>query len=87
MDGGPWMAADYWRETRVSEIKRALRRKEVLALVGLSHTTIYNMERAGTFPRRFNLSPRCVAWDYQEVQQWLDARQRGESSTPAPQAA
>lgn len=71
----------------MSEIKRALRRSEVLAMVGLSHTTIYNMEKAGTFPRRFNLSPRCVAWDYQAVQQWLDARQRGESSAPASRAA
>ncbi|MDN5872001.1 MAG: AlpA family transcriptional regulator [Nitrococcus sp.] len=25
------------------------------------------MERRGEFPRRFNLTPRCVVWDLEEV--------------------
>ena len=32
------------------------------------------MEKRGDFPRRFNLTPRCVVWDLEEVETWLEAR-------------
>ena len=34
------------------------------------------MERRGEFPRRFNLTPRCVVWDLGEVDAWLAERKR-----------
>lgn len=44
-----------------------IRRRELRQIVPLAETTIYEMERRGEFPRRFNLTPRCVVWDLEEV--------------------
>lgn len=65
---------------------RTIRRPELRRIVPLSDTTIYEMEQRGEFPRRFYLTPRCVAWDLGEVQAWVEARKRGEGdlSTPSP---
>ncbi len=54
--------------------KRAIRRTELRQIVPLADTTIYEMEQRGEFPRRFYLTPRCVAWDLAEVEEWLEAR-------------
>ena len=48
--------------------QRTIRRPELHQLVPLADTTIYDMERRGEFPRRFNLTPRCVVWDLAEVE-------------------
>ncbi|SCC94977.1 Phage transcriptional regulator AlpA (fragment) [Thiomonas sp. X19] len=45
-------------------------------IIPLAETTIYEMERRGEFPRRFNLTPRCVVWDLDEVEAWIDARKQ-----------
>jgi prophage regulatory protein len=45
-------------------------------MVPLSGTTIYDMERRGEFPRRFNLTSRCVVWDLAEVEAWIEARRQ-----------
>lgn len=39
--------------------RRTIRRQELHQIVPLAETTIYDMERRGEFPRRFNLTPRC----------------------------
>ncbi len=57
-------------------LKRTIRRPELHAMVPLGDTTIYEMEQRGEFPRRFALSPRCVVWDLNEVEAWLEARRR-----------
>ncbi|GAC1322090.1 MAG: hypothetical protein NVS3B5_19550 [Sphingomicrobium sp.] len=56
--------------------RRTIRRPELHQLVPLADTTIYDMERRGEFPRRFNLTPRCVVWDLAEVEAWLAARRQ-----------
>lgn len=43
-------------------------------MVPLADTTIYEMERRGEFPKRFNLTARCVVWDLAEVEAWLAAQ-------------
>lgn len=38
-------------------------------------------------PRRFNLTPRCVVWDLEEVEVWIEARKKASRSGgigPAP---
>lgn len=65
------------------QIRRSIRRPEVLSKTGLSATTIYNMEKRGEFPRHFMLTPRCAAWDEAEVDAWLESR-RIEPARPAP---
>ncbi|MGQ2934815.1 MAG: helix-turn-helix transcriptional regulator [Sphingopyxis sp.] len=34
------------------------------------------MERRGEFPRRFNLTPRCVVWDLEEIEAWFADRRK-----------
>lgn len=54
--------------------KRLINRKELLKMVPLSDRTIYNLEQRGDFPRRIALTSRNVAWDLQEVEQWIEER-------------
>ncbi len=60
--------------------RRTIRRTELRQIVPLADTTIYDMERRGEFPRRFNLTARCVVWDLTEVEAWLDARRQASNS-------
>ena len=65
--------------------RRTIRRQELRQIVPLAETTIYDMERRGEFPRRFNLTPRCVVWDLAEVEAWVEERKqrpRGGISKP-----
>jgi prophage regulatory protein len=63
----------FWRLIVHSE-KRVLRRRAVLDKLGISNTHLFNLERAGDFPRHFMLSPRCAAWFESEVDEWLTSR-------------
>lgn len=56
--------------------RRTLRREQVLNKTGLSRTSQYNLEKAGDFPRHFMLTPRCAVWFEDEVDTWLEDRQR-----------
>jgi len=56
--------------------RRTIRRQELRQIVPLAETTIYEMERRGEFPRRFNLTPRCVVWDLAEVEAWIETRKQ-----------
>jgi len=60
----------------VLPFRRTIRRHELRQIVPLAETTIYEMERRGEFPRRFNLTPRCVVWDLAEVEAWIEARRQ-----------
>ena len=69
--------------------RRTIRRTELRRIVPLADTTIYELEQRGEFPRRFNLTARCVVWDLEEVQTWLDERRRASdaaqiSKAPSP---
>ena len=65
--------------------RRTIRRQELRQIVPLAETTIYEMERRGEFPRRFNLTARCVVWDLAEVEAWVEERKqapRGRTTRP-----
>ena len=57
-------------------LPRMIRRRELKLIVPLADSTIFEMERRGEFPRRFNLTPRCVVWDLEEVEAWLAERRQ-----------
>ncbi|CDX45644.1 Phage transcriptional regulator AlpA [Mesorhizobium plurifarium] len=61
-------------------VLRTIRRSQLRAIVPLSDTTIYEMEQRGEFPRRFNLTPRCVVWDLAEVEAWIEERRTASSA-------
>jgi prophage regulatory protein len=47
--------------------RRTIRRHELRQIVPLAETTIYEMERRGEFPRRFNLELRVVGFALREL--------------------
>jgi prophage regulatory protein len=63
-------------------MKRTIRRPELKLMVPLADSTIYGMEKAGTFPKRFPLTPRCVVWDYDEVCKWIEERKAANEASP-----
>lgn len=56
--------------------RRTIRRQELRQIVPLAETTIYEMEQRGEFPRRFRLTVRCVVWDLEEVEAWIEERKQ-----------
>jgi prophage regulatory protein len=60
--------------------RRTIRRTELRRIVPLADTTIYELEQRGEFPRRFNLTARCVVWDLEEVETWLEERRRASNA-------
>lgn len=62
-------------------LKRMIRRTELRRIVPLADTTIYELEQRGEFPRRFNLTARCVVWDLVEVEAWVEERRRASETT------
>ena len=61
-------------ETRDSVRTRMLRERQVKDMTGLSRVTRWRMERRGEFPKKVQLTPRCVGWPEAEVVEWLKAR-------------
>jgi prophage regulatory protein len=56
--------------------KRFLKLREVLSVTGLTRTSMYMLIKDGHFPAGINLIPggRRVAWDSDEVQDWITGR-------------
>ena len=61
-------------------LRPTIRRAQLRQIVPLADTTIYDMERRGEFPRRFHLTSRCVVWDLEEVEAWIEARKQSSRS-------
>ena len=51
-----------------------LRAPDVLARIGHKKTALYDMVKAGTFPKPIKLGRRCVAWPSDEIDAWIRAR-------------
>jgi len=56
--------------------ERLVKRAEVVALTGLSRSTIDRKIRENTFPRPLQISKRRVAWLEKDVLEWISAQQR-----------
>jgi len=54
---------------------KIIRVKQLVAKIGVSASTVWRMERAGTFPKRRKLSPGAVGWLESEVDEWLESRE------------
>ena len=64
-----------------------LRAPDVMALTGLSRTTIWRKVRAGTFPAPYELSKNSIGWPASEIAAWLKARARRTYGAEAPAEA
>lgn len=57
------------------EAKRILRRAEVLRLIGLKKSALYELMAQGHFPRPMKLGERAVGWRAGDVAAWLNTRE------------
>ena len=55
---------------------RLINEKQVLALIGLSRSTLWRLEQSGQFPSRRQVSTRAVRWNLAEVLEWIESRRR-----------
>lgn len=55
-------------------MKGAFGKKELLAVVPLSWSTIDRLEQEGNFPKRWYITDKRCVWTQEEVEQWLDKR-------------
>ncbi|HCG6538007.1 TPA: AlpA family transcriptional regulator [Vibrio parahaemolyticus] len=55
---------------------RIVRLKEVMAITGLSRSTIYERMSMDEFPANVNLGGSAVGWLESEVCEWIDSRVR-----------
>lgn len=53
---------------------RLLRLPQVMEVVGLSRSTIYQLQEEGRFPKRIKLATRAVGWVEAEIQAWIAER-------------
>ena len=53
---------------------RLLRIRQVLAMTGLSRSSLYRELRAGTFPDGVRLGVKAVAWPQAKVEAWIAER-------------
>jgi len=54
-------------------MKQILRTKEVIHEYGLSRSTIWRKERAGTFPRKVKIGSRAVGYLISDLDTWLQS--------------
>lgn len=55
---------------------RLVRLPEVMGMVGVPKETILYWMRRGQFPRPLLLGQRARAWRLDEIQQWMESRER-----------
>jgi len=53
---------------------RLIRLSEVIERVGLSRSTIYMYMQEGKFPKNIQLGPRAVAWNSEEIDNWIQEK-------------
>ncbi|MGO9662409.1 MAG: helix-turn-helix transcriptional regulator [Polyangia bacterium] len=55
-------------------VRSIWRLPKVMAMTGLSRSTIYQLVADGSFPRAVRLSRRSVGWRSDEVERWITER-------------
>lgn len=55
---------------------RCVRIREVKAMTGMSHSTIYKYIAAGQFPKPIKLGLRMAAWRVSTIEAWIADREQ-----------
>lgn len=63
-------------QAQAHEFDVCLRIKHVVAVTGLSRSTIYALISTDKFPKPIRLSTRAVAWRSSVVQEWIKQREQ-----------
>lgn len=59
---------------QVPQPERLIKLEEVMHLVAMKKTGIYNAVNAKTFPAPLRLSRRSVCWPLSSINNWIDER-------------
>jgi prophage regulatory protein len=60
--------------------------KEVSEMVGLGRSTIYNLEKTGTFPKKIHVTPNAVRYKVGEIREWMKSLENmGKGKDEEPQ--
>ena len=66
------MNAEHLRYEKPKESKMGLIKiNELIAMTKLSRPTIYRLIKAGKFPSQLKTSPKTVAWEKSEIEDWI----------------
>jgi prophage regulatory protein len=60
--------------TTSKQLRRILRIRDVLSLVGVSRSTLYAWIATGAFPKSVGLGVRSVGWREEAVEAWMLSR-------------
>lgn len=63
-------------EFNITNVTRFIRLPELLSMIGLSRTRVYELIEQGSFPQQVKLSSRAVAWSQEQVMEWMSRRMR-----------
>ena len=55
---------------------RFLRLKEVMTKTGLTRSSIYRAMTQEQFPSSIKITPRCVVWDIDDIENWMGSCKR-----------
>ena len=61
-------------EVQTGQGERLLRIREVMSRTGIGKTYVYDLMRAGAFPRAVVLSRRTVVWPASAIDAWIAER-------------
>lgn len=56
-------------------LDRILREREVLDVIGISRSQLWNLLKDGRFPARVRLAGRSMGWRQSDVQAWIASRE------------
>ena len=56
--------------------RHMIRFRKVQDYIPVSRSTYWRGEREGRYPARYRIGPNSVAWDEQEILDWLAAQRR-----------
>ena len=54
-----------------TEIEKFIRLPEVMSLVGLKRSAIYQKMQKNEFPKPYKITKRAVAWLLSDIQHWI----------------
>jgi prophage regulatory protein len=66
---------------------RLLRLAQVMHMTGLGRTKVYELQAAGQFPMRVQITSHSVGWVEEEVQAWIAQRVAARPALPVRPAA
>ena len=63
------------KKEKIMKIDRILRIKEVVAMTGISRSSIYAYVKSGEFPPQVKITRACVGWRESDIIKYIESRE------------